>query len=44
VAISTGVCGDPCVAAVISVAVVCGDQYDAVLISAGLLDETPCAL
>ena len=35
--ISTGVCGDLCVAAPISVAVVCGDQCDAVLISHCLL-------
>ena len=35
VPISTGVGGDQRVAALISVAVVCGDQCDAVLISVG---------
>ena len=42
--ISTGVCGDPCGAAPITVAVVCGDQYNAVLISVmcGRLGRSPC--
>ena len=44
VPISMGVCGDPCLAALISVAVVCGDQYNAVLISVmgGRLGRSPC--